>query len=349
MGETRHASARSHRDPEVGRATPIGEADAIAPLVSVIVPAYNSAATIERCLAALGAQQTAYRFEVLVVHSGSDDTCVRARGALPGVRTLQLPQRAIPPRARNVGVRHARGEIFAFIDSDIYVYPDWIDHVVSAVRTGYDLVCGSIENASPQSSVARAEQLLMFNEFMPFQPPHASWFALSGNTVLSRRAYAMFGPFAELRAAEDIVFSRELVARGGRILFFPALRVRHDNRTRMRPFLRNQILVGKHTAAARRVVRFADSPSRMMFLLALPAAPAVKLLKIALHLGRYRLGRAMLVIKELPVLLMGACAYSLGLVQGAIGATEINVGGGTELPSPNSKGPMSGAAPAQGK
>ena len=57
----------------------------------------------------------------------------------------------------------------------------------------------------------------MFNEFMPDQPARPSWFALSGNTVLTRAAYAAFGPFADVRAAEDVVFSRRLIGRGGRI------------------------------------------------------------------------------------------------------------------------------------
>jgi hypothetical protein len=84
--------------------------------------------------------------------------------------------------------------------------------------------------------VGRAEQLLMFNEFMPDQPERPSWVALSGNTALRRSAYERFGPFAEVRAAEDVVFAPLLVAAGGTILFYPDLRVRHDNRTKLWPF-----------------------------------------------------------------------------------------------------------------
>jgi glycosyltransferase involved in cell wall biosynthesis len=321
------------------------------PLVSVIVPAFNSARTIERCMAALAAQRTAHRFEVLLVDSGTDDTSARAQGALPALRVIRVPERAMPPRARNIGVAHARGDVLAFIDSDIYVYPDWVDQVVAAVQDGTDLACGSIENANPHSAVARAEQLLMFNEFMPDQPPHPAWFALSGNTVLTRRAFGAFGPFVEVRAAEDVVFSRRLIARGGRIRFHPALRARHDNRTRWRPYLRNQALVGKHTAIARRLVQFADSPHYALFLLALPVAPAVKLGKIALHLGRHRPRAALAVVRELPALSAGVLAYAIGLIQGAATrSTETSVGGASGGADPaDSIGPMSGAAPFQGR
>lgn len=320
------------------------------PLVSVIVPAYDSARTIARCCAALAAQRTAHPYEVLVVHSGRDDTCARARRACPTARTIQLASRATPPQARNVGVRAARGSLLGFVDSDVYVAPDWIDRAVEAMAAGYDLVCGSIENGNPHSAVARAEQLLMFNEFMPDQPAHPAWFALSGNTLLTRDAWERYGPFVEVRAAEDVVFSRRLIARGGRILFYPALRACHDNRTRLRPFLRNQVLVGLHTTRARRMVAFADSASWTLFLLALPVAPVVKLAKIALHLGRHRPRAAARMLRELPMLALGAAAYALGQLQGASSWAESSAGaaGGTAS-TPASIAPASGADPAQGR
>jgi glycosyltransferase involved in cell wall biosynthesis len=288
------------------------------PAVSVIVPAYNSARTIGRCMASLAAQRTAHEFEVVLVHSGDDDTAAVARRALPAVRIVELASRAIPPRARNVGVREARGAVLAFLDSDAYAAEDWIDHLVRAAGRSYDLVCGSIGNANEGSAVSRAEQLIMFNEFLPDARERASWFALSGNMLLRREAFDRFGPFAEVRAAEDVVFSRLLIAKGGRILFYPALRAFHDNRTRVRPYLRNQVLVGKHTAIARRRVRFADSGSYLLLLLALPVAPAVKLAKIAAHLWRDHPRNLVRLTRELPLVCLGVLAYSIGLVLGAL-------------------------------
>src|SRR5262249_55089441 len=147
-------------------------------------------------------------FEVVVVDSGQDETEEVVRRTLPEARVLRLPERAVAAAARNVGAKAARGGILAFVDSDAYVAPDWIAQVARAAATGSDLICGSIENANPRSAVARAEQLLMFNEFLPDLPLRLSWFALSGNMLLRRAAFERFGPFAEVRAAEDIVFSR---------------------------------------------------------------------------------------------------------------------------------------------
>jgi glycosyltransferase involved in cell wall biosynthesis len=302
----------------------VSEGTGARPLVSVIVPTYNSARTIERCLDALATQETEYAFEVLVVDSGKDATCELAQRALPRVRTIRQPTRAVAPVARNVGAREARGEILAFIDSDAYADRAWIDNVVRAAGTGYDLVCGSIENANPHSAIGRAEQLLMFNEFLPDLPGGPYWFALSGNMVLPRKSFERFGPFVAVRAAEDVVFSRRLLAAGGRVLFFPRMRVFHDNRTRLRPYLRNQFVVGKHTAIARRLVQFADTGRYWLFVMLLPVAPVAKLAKITARIALRRPRSLLLLAREFPLLFAGICTYSVGLVAGALSPVHIS-------------------------
>ena len=134
--------------------------------------------------------------------------------------------------------------------------------------------------------------------------------------MLPRKSFERFGPFVEVRAAEDIVFSRNLLATGGRVLFYPQMRVFHDNRTTMRPYLRNQFVVGKHTAGARRLVRFADTGSYWLFLLLLPIAPVAKVAKIALRMARRKPSHLVRLAREFPLFFAGICAYSAGLAVG---------------------------------
>src|SRR5262245_13532273 len=295
----------------------VSEDESRKPLVSVIVPALNSSRTIARCMVALAVQHTRHLYEVIVVHSGEDDTCAEAARTLPEVRTIQLPERALAARARIVGVAAARGGILAFIDSDAYAAADWVDEVVRAAESGSDLICGSIGNANPDSAVARAEQLLMFSEFLRETPRRQMWFALSGNLVMRRSAYARFGPFVEIRAAEDLIFSRRVAMAGGRILFSPTMQVFHDNRRRLRPYVRNQMLLGTYTAMARRVVPFEDSSSMLVFLALLPVAPLAKLAKIVFRLGRWCPRQLLALVRALPLVVPGVLAYGIGQVRGA--------------------------------
>jgi GT2 family glycosyltransferase len=299
----------------------VSDGDARTPAVSVIVPALNSAASIGKCMAALAGQHTQQPFEVVVVHSGEDDTCEEAARELPAVRTIQLPERALAARARAVGVGVARGDVLAFVDSDAYAAPDWIDQVVRSASTGYDLVCGAIGNANPDNPISRAEQLFMFSEFLTETPEREMWFALSGNLVMRRAAYERFGPFVEIRAAEDLIFSRRLKMAGGRILFSPTMQVFHDNRRALRPYLRNQLLLGRYTAMARRVVPFDDSASMVLFYALLPLAPVAKLAKIVLRLVRWCPRKLLDLAAAFPLVLLAALAYGVGQVRGALAAT----------------------------
>lgn len=87
--------------------------------VSVVIPAYNSAQTLDRALASVR-RQTLKPGETLIVDDCSTDDTPRivAGYADIGARLITLAKRGGASNARNVGVREARGEFIAFLDAD---------------------------------------------------------------------------------------------------------------------------------------------------------------------------------------------------------------------------------------
>jgi GT2 family glycosyltransferase len=102
------------------------------PAISVIVPAYRAAATIDGCLNAL-ARQTMPRelYEVIVVHDSTtdDDNTLVHVATHAGVRVF-VQEHAGPAAARNLGVQHAVGEYILFTDADCEPATDWIERMV---------------------------------------------------------------------------------------------------------------------------------------------------------------------------------------------------------------------------
>jgi glycosyltransferase involved in cell wall biosynthesis len=90
----------------------------VAPLVSVVLPAYNRGTWIGASVASL-LGQTGVDFEVIVVDDGStDDTRARLEAfADPRLRVLAVPHGGVAA-ARNAGVAACRGRYVAFHDSD---------------------------------------------------------------------------------------------------------------------------------------------------------------------------------------------------------------------------------------
>lgn len=89
-----------------------------APLVSIIMPAYNAAKFIEESIYS-ALSQSYSNFELIIVNDGStDDTSAKVR-AIEDYRIKLIEQsNAGVSTARNAGIKIARGEFIAFLDSD---------------------------------------------------------------------------------------------------------------------------------------------------------------------------------------------------------------------------------------
>ena len=100
------------------------------PEVSVIVPVYNGAATIDACLESLLNQNyPADCFEIMVVENGSTDNTSEIVESYPEVRLLHSPQRG-PGQARNYGVSQSKADIIAFTDADCVADPSWLTELM---------------------------------------------------------------------------------------------------------------------------------------------------------------------------------------------------------------------------
>jgi glycosyltransferase involved in cell wall biosynthesis len=102
------------------------------PLVSVIMPCFDARAFVGEAVdCVLG--QTYPRIELIAVDDGStDDTLEVLRGY--GGRIAVLTQaNAGPYPARNLGLRHATGELVAFLDADDYWTPDFVEKLCRAL------------------------------------------------------------------------------------------------------------------------------------------------------------------------------------------------------------------------
>jgi glycosyltransferase involved in cell wall biosynthesis len=107
------------------------------PLVSVVIPTYNRAATIGASLESVFRQDYP-NLEIIVVDDGSKDDTGRVMEpyVAKGVRYLRQENRGAPA-ARNAGVERASGELIAFLDSDDAWEPNKISAQVRCLRESF--------------------------------------------------------------------------------------------------------------------------------------------------------------------------------------------------------------------
>lgn len=127
-------TALPHADSPI-RPDAVSRPDLPSPLVSVVIPLYNSAATVRATLDSVLAQ-TYSNLEILVVDDGSTDEGVALCRSYddPRLRIVQQQNRGLAG-ARNTGIRASSGSIVAFVDSDDLWLPQKIARHVEHLRT----------------------------------------------------------------------------------------------------------------------------------------------------------------------------------------------------------------------
>jgi glycosyltransferase involved in cell wall biosynthesis len=105
------------------------------PTVSAVIPTYNRLPLLLAAVESVRAQ-TFGDWELIVADDGSTDGSAEAVEALrdPRIRVLRLPRTGYAAVARNAGVRAARGEWVAFLDSDDVWLPQKLEVQLGAVR-----------------------------------------------------------------------------------------------------------------------------------------------------------------------------------------------------------------------
>lgn len=111
---------------------------------SVIIPIYNAEKSLRKCLESLRLQ-TEPDFEILMVENGSSDSsnaiCREYAAADRRFRLVQMSRNSGPSGARNAGLDRAEGRWLAFVDSDDYVEPVFLEHLRREFeQTGADAV-----------------------------------------------------------------------------------------------------------------------------------------------------------------------------------------------------------------
>jgi glycosyltransferase involved in cell wall biosynthesis len=184
-----------------------------APIASIVIPAHNEAAVIDRCLVALTAEAGPNELEILVVCNGcSDQTAALARRYEPQVRVIETST-ASKTNALNLGDEAASAFPRLYMDADVELSAASVRAVVAALADGRALA------AAP-----RAELAFPPGAGWAVRAYHRVWMSLphvregmitAGVYAVSAEGRHRFGRFPEV-IADDGYF---------RMLFTPAERV----------------------------------------------------------------------------------------------------------------------------
>jgi glycosyltransferase involved in cell wall biosynthesis len=116
------------------------------PFVSVIIPTYNRGSQLKICLEKL-CEQTFKNFEVIVCDDGSTDDTAQIVSEFIAKLNLQYIKDdnfGGPARPRNNGLKIAKGNVIAFLDSDDWWYANKLEDAIKYIED-YDVVYHNLD------------------------------------------------------------------------------------------------------------------------------------------------------------------------------------------------------------
>ena len=253
-------------------------------MLSVVVPAYNAAATIGECVAALRQQTGVGPYEIIVVNDGStDDTAALARAA--GARVVATA-RGRPAAARNAGAHAAQGDIVCFTDADCTPSPEWLCEVTAPFDDPAVVAAKGTYVTGQTALVARFVQLEYEEKYDRLRAQPAIDFVDTYSCAYRRAVLLANGGFDErFHYLEDQELSFRLAERGLRMVFAERAVVAHRHSDTLARYLRKKATIGYWKAQVvrrfpGRVVRDSHTPQIMK-----PQMALATLLLLALAAG----------------------------------------------------------------
>lgn len=231
------------------------------PLLSVVLIGLNEEARLRDALMAVFATKPhGYELEVIYVDSGSTDRSIAIAQSVPGVQVLQLTtQQPSAAKARNLGLRSARGEFVQLVDGDSVLQAQWLDSAVKALAADSSIACvfGQCIEMFPEQSV------YMQVCGLDWHVPAGDHRLCGGNAMWRKAVLAHHQYFDEaLQLGEEPDLCYRVRQQGLRIVCIDAPMVLHDlAMVTFRQYWRRGIANGK--AYARVAARYWRQPEKM--------------------------------------------------------------------------------------
>jgi len=190
--------------------------------ISVIIPTLNEEKYLPRCLESLVNESRKAPAEIIVVDGGSKDGSVQLAKQYAD-KVLLEPARPVGA-ARNVGAKHAEGEILAFIDADTMAGKNWLEEIAETFRSTRRAVGVTgpthpyegtqLDKLAYHVATGWAQRLSL-----RFGRPHVAGL----NCAYRRKAFWDAGGFDENRVlSEDVMLSLRM-RHQGQIVFNPEM------------------------------------------------------------------------------------------------------------------------------
>lgn len=251
-----------------------------APVLSVVVIAFNKSCLLEGCLQSLERQSVRDGIEVLVVtprSSQSADIEVLKR-RYPDARWICDSRQRSVPQLRSQGIAHSRGQIIAFLEDDCVADERWCAALLAAHQDRHGAIGGAVEPGDYTSPLDWAVYFFEYARFMRPVPKGEARALPGTNVSYKRRALFDLMPQASADGFYEFFVHSALLQAGALMALDPAVVVYNVNSWQLFDVLKDQFHYGRVFAG----IRGGKQPllGRLRFLAIAAVLPVIQITRI---------------------------------------------------------------------
>ncbi len=225
-------------------------------MISIIIPTYNRKDELEDLLPSLKNQKCSIAFEVIVVDDGSTDGTRELLKKLAedwnGRLRFFEQNHAGPGAARNLGIKHAQGDILAFTDSDCIAPRGWLNKLTSVFDNPQVGAAGGPELAPTDDCLPRRCQSYVMTAFLTTGGLRGRkgkklgvYYPRGFNMAVRKHVVDAVGGVPNRFQGEDILLSLKVKQMGYTLEYVPDAAVYHHRRATLSGYFRQLYRMGK--------------------------------------------------------------------------------------------------------
>jgi len=217
------------------------------PNVSIVIPSYNSLHTIFDTIKACKALKYKAKKEIIVVDDGSTDGSYEKLQKEKGIILIKNEKNAGKAAALNKGIKHAKYEIVACIDSDTYPQEDALEKAVRYfyVEEKVGAVAFAIQVNDPKNLIQKiqeVEYMVSFGLFFRTLSKIGGLYVAPGPMVLYKKEiFEKLGFFDEQNIAEDMEITLRMQRYGWKIKACYFTKVRTETPTTLKGLFKQRL------------------------------------------------------------------------------------------------------------
>lgn len=196
--------------------------------ISVVIPNYNNASTIEKCLEAVFSSE--YKnFEVIVVDDCSEDNSLEIIRKFP-CKLIILEKHSGTSKARNTGAQNSSGDAIFFTDADCLLNEDTLSiaNKILSASSPDTIIGGTYTRIPHDKGFFNLFQSVFINHSETRKPENPDYIAAHA-MVINTKTFRRNNGFPEkfMPIIEDVEFSHRLRKNGCQFIMNPKIEVRH--------------------------------------------------------------------------------------------------------------------------